>query len=109
MRVQVAYADAAREAVAEVDVASGAALDAAVAASGLVERLGLDPAGLGYAIHGQRATPATPLREGDRVELLRPLLADPKAARRVRAQENPLPPAAPKPKKRYRGPLDGCL
>ncbi|MES2671951.1 MAG: RnfH family protein [Pseudomonadota bacterium] len=37
------------------------------------------------AIHGERAALDQPLREGDRVELLRPLLLDPKEARRRRA------------------------
>jgi putative ubiquitin-RnfH superfamily antitoxin RatB of RatAB toxin-antitoxin module len=38
------------------------------------------------AIHGVRATPDTPLVDGDRIELLRSLQADPKDARRRRAQ-----------------------
>ena len=38
-----------------------------------------------YAVHGQRVEADTPLRGGDRVELLRPLVADPKDARRRRA------------------------
>lgn len=37
------------------------------------------------AVFGRLATPATPLHEGDRIELLRPLLADPKQRRRERA------------------------
>ena len=47
----------------------------------------LDPAGeaSGVAVFGVNATPATLLRDGDRVELLRPLLIDPKEARRRRA------------------------
>ena len=40
----------------------------------------------GHAVHGERATPQTVLREGDRLELLGPLLADPKDARRQRAR-----------------------
>ena len=50
---------------------------------------GLDPALLGFAIFGQRATPATLLADGDRVELTRPLLADAKAVRRQRANTTP--------------------
>ena len=38
-----------------------------------------------YAIHGVRADPTQALRDGDRVELLRPLQVDPKDARRRRA------------------------
>ena len=40
----------------------------------------------GMAVHGERVTRDTPLRDGDRVELLRPLQADPKDARRLRAE-----------------------
>ena len=38
-----------------------------------------------YAVHGVRAEPTQALRDGDRIELLRPLQADPKDARRRRA------------------------
>lgn len=38
------------------------------------------------AVHGLLAKPDQALREGDRVELLRPLLADPKDNRRRRAR-----------------------
>ena len=37
------------------------------------------------AVFGRAATPATRLRDGDRIELLRPLQADPKERRRERA------------------------
>ena len=40
----------------------------------------------GVAVFGVAVAPSTPLREGDRVELLRPLQLDPKEARRRRAQ-----------------------
>ncbi|WP_425481425.1 RnfH family protein [Luteimonas suaedae] len=40
----------------------------------------------GYAIHGERTTADAELRDGDRLELLRPLQADPKESRRRRAQ-----------------------
>jgi putative ubiquitin-RnfH superfamily antitoxin RatB of RatAB toxin-antitoxin module len=39
-----------------------------------------------YAIFGQRVEGDSPLRDGDRVELLRPLQADPKEARRQRVE-----------------------
>jgi len=41
------------------------------------------------AIYGKTVTPATLLRAGDRVELLRPLIADPKQRRRDRAGGKP--------------------
>ena len=46
-----------------------------------------DPECTGVAIHGERARMEATLHEGDRVELLRPLRADPKEARRRRAGE----------------------
>ena len=46
---------------------------------------GLELAGLGLAVFGRVAGLQTPLRNGDRVELLRPLLMDPRQAREARA------------------------
>ena len=46
-----------------------------------------DPEVVAYAIFGQRVDGGAMLRDGDRVELLRPLLADPKDARRQRVEE----------------------
>ncbi|MFC0679311.1 RnfH family protein [Lysobacter korlensis] len=43
------------------------------------------------AIHGLRVTTDTPLSDGDRIELLRPLVADPKESRRRRARERQAP------------------
>ena len=37
-----------------------------------------------YAVFGEKATLATVLRDGDRVEVYRPLLVDPKLSRRER-------------------------
>jgi putative ubiquitin-RnfH superfamily antitoxin RatB of RatAB toxin-antitoxin module len=53
-----------------------------------VEMAALDVAGetVATAVHGVLARPMQALREGDRVELLRPLLADPKENRRRRAR-----------------------
>jgi hypothetical protein len=66
----------------EVELPAGACLEDALAASGWLP----DATITGYAIFGQRAGPETPLHEGDRVELLRALEADPKEARRRRAE-----------------------
>lgn len=98
MKIEVAYAGPEGQALVAVDVPAGGTVADAIAASGIVERLGLFEAALSYAIFGQGARAATPLAEGDRVELLRPLVADPKDARRRRALENPLPPRRPQPK-----------
>ncbi|CAJ23190.1 conserved hypothetical protein [Xanthomonas euvesicatoria pv. vesicatoria str. 85-10] len=64
-----------------LELPEGATVAEAVAMSGLaVER-----APAAYAVHGLIARPEQGLRDGDRVELLRPLLLDPKEARRRRA------------------------
>ncbi len=61
---------------------AGATVATALAASGVrVAEVS------GYAVFGTRAQPETVLRNGDRVELLRPLLIDPKDARRRRARK----------------------
>ena len=86
MNVVVVFAAPGVEAQEEVALAEGAVVAEAVAASGLIGRLGLASSELGYAIFGQRARPDTPLADGDRVELLRPLVADPKDLRRRRAR-----------------------
>ena len=59
--------------------------DAATVADAL-KASGFDQSGVGaYAVFGERAMLGDVLREGDRVELLRPLQVDPKEARRRRA------------------------
>jgi len=86
MHVEVACAPPGREAIVAVDLPAGATVADAIARSGLVASLGLEPGALGFAIHGQQARPDTPLRDGDRVEVLLPLRVDPKTARRLRAR-----------------------
>lgn len=86
MRVEVAYAPE-PGAVDRVDLvlAPGATLAQAVRASGLIERHGLDPAALPPCGVWSKIKPADHgLRDGDRVEIYRPLKVDPKEARRQR-------------------------
>ena len=91
LAVTVVYAAPGIEALVRVTLPTGAVVADAVALSGLLDRHELDPRRLGYAIFGERATPATPLVDGDRVELTRPLLADPKVLRRQRAARTAKP------------------
>jgi putative ubiquitin-RnfH superfamily antitoxin RatB of RatAB toxin-antitoxin module len=91
VRVTVVYAAPGVEAIEPVDLPRRATVADAVVQSGLPHRLGL-PETLSYAIHGQRARADTLLADGDRVEILRPLVADAKAVRRARAAVHPLPP-----------------
>lgn len=45
----------------------------------------------GYAVYGEAVAADAPLRDGDRLELLRPLQMDPKEARRRRAARERTP------------------
>lgn len=74
-----------RHEAVSVVLEDGALLADALAAAGWTGRDGVS----GFAVFGVSADEATPLREGDRVELLRPLQVDPKEARRRRARSAP--------------------
>jgi putative ubiquitin-RnfH superfamily antitoxin RatB of RatAB toxin-antitoxin module len=85
MRVEVVYALPEGEDVVTVNLAPGATAADAVAASGLDGRHpGIERCKLG--IYGKVVPPAMLLADGDRVEVYRPLLIDPKEARRRRAK-----------------------
>ena len=80
MRVEVVLALPRHQRTVAVELAGPATVASAIAASGL-PLAGIDA----WAVHGVRVKADTPLRDGDRVELLRPLQMDPKEARRRRA------------------------
>lgn len=88
LRVEVVYALPDRCWRVPVQLPAGATVADALAVADLPSQIPgvvVDPEGL--AIYGQAATPATALHDGDRIEVLRPLLVDPKQARRRRASE----------------------
>ena len=82
LRVQVLIAWPHRFVQRDVLLEDGATLADAVRQAGL----GCESDVAGYAVFGVAAASDMHLRDGDRVELLRPLQADPKEARRRRAQ-----------------------
>jgi putative ubiquitin-RnfH superfamily antitoxin RatB of RatAB toxin-antitoxin module len=84
MRVTLVFSPAPREVhEAVVDLPPGSGVADALRTSGWVERFGgVDH--LGFAVWGRRCPPDQVLRDGDRLELLRPLRVDPKVARRER-------------------------
>lgn len=81
MKVEVLMAWPRRFESVSLELPVGATLADALAAAGWSDAEGIS----GYAIFGVNAALDTVLRDGDRVELLRPLLMDPKEARRRRA------------------------
>ena len=81
LRVEVVWPLRERQRIVAVELAPGATARDAVKASGLGEAY----ASLGR--FGKKIEPETVLKDGDRVELLRPLSIDPKEARRRRARK----------------------
>jgi putative ubiquitin-RnfH superfamily antitoxin RatB of RatAB toxin-antitoxin module len=86
MKASVAVALPGRQEVIELELDPGATLADAIAAARLAERFpGVDFAAMRAGIWSRAAKLTTVLRDGDRVELYRPLNADPKDMRRSRA------------------------
>ena len=85
MRVEVAYAGPRTEILVTLDVAADARVDEAIALSGILSHIDVPHTDLVYAIFGRRVDPSAWLAEDDRIEITRPLVCDPKLARRRRA------------------------
>ena len=84
--VTVAYAPQPREVLEwKVTLPAGSTVADAIAASPLRATFpSLDLDALGVGVWGREAAPGLVLKERDRVEVYRPLLVDPKVARRDR-------------------------
>jgi putative ubiquitin-RnfH superfamily antitoxin RatB of RatAB toxin-antitoxin module len=84
--VTVVYAGTERQLVLKVDVEAGVTVEEAIVTSGV---LSLEPdlnlKNLVVGIWNRAARLEQRVREGDRIEIYRPLQADPKEARRIRA------------------------
>jgi uncharacterized protein len=85
LRVEVCRVVAADVTLVTVVLPAGATVADAVAASGLAPAGG--PVAFGMAVQGRRVDAARVLQAGDRVDLLAPLVADPKLARQRRADK----------------------
>jgi hypothetical protein len=86
LAVEVVYASPRRQARYALRVEQGTTVADAICTSGVLEAFPeIDLARNRVGIHGNLTRLAQQLRDGDRVEIYRPLTADPKAARRARA------------------------
>lgn len=86
MHVEVAYALPDKAHRVHLELADGTTVGEALVAVATVapfSELGLQQRRV--AIFGRLASPADELQHGDRIDILRPLLMDPKEARRQRA------------------------
>ena len=86
--VEVAYALPDRQEIVMLEVLPGTTAREAVQQSGLDQRFpGLDLGASDLGIFGKAIKSNQALRAGDRVEIYRPLIADPKEVRKRRAAE----------------------
>jgi putative ubiquitin-RnfH superfamily antitoxin RatB of RatAB toxin-antitoxin module len=87
-QVEVAYAQADIQVILPVEVEEGATLRQAIERSGVLNRYPeIDLAVNKVGVFGRLAKLDEPLRARDRVEIYRPLIADPKEVRKQRAAE----------------------
>lgn len=88
IRVEVAYALPGTQTLLALEVPEGCTAAAAVRLSGILEKHpDIDLAHARLGVYGKHVKADTPLRDRDRVEIYRPLIADPKEVRRQRAAE----------------------
>ncbi len=86
MRVEIAYASAVEQTLIAVEVEPEATVSQALqAVANRQPFAGLPLHSMPLGIFGRPVARDTRLRDGDRLELYRPLLVDPKEARRRRA------------------------
>ena len=88
IHVEVVYARPERQEVASISMPAGSTVGQAIEASGLRAKYPeIDPAKNKLGIYAKLAKVDTALRDRDRVEIYRPLIADPKEVRKQRAAE----------------------
>jgi len=91
IRVEVAYATPARQAILQVMVPIGCTVAEAIERSGIHSQfpnISIDPDAVG--VFSRKVPLDHVLRAGDRVEIYRPLEVDPKETRRRRARKDML-------------------
>lgn len=87
-KVQVCYALPERQTLVAVDVPAGATVRDAIDASGVLALYpDIDLAKLKTGIFGKLAALDAAVADGDRVEIYRPLIVDPKVARQRRVDK----------------------
>jgi len=87
--IEIAYAMPGKQAILNLTVMPGTTAGEAIEQSDIKDEfpeMKIDPAGIG--IFSRKVTLDYVLREGDRIEIYRPLIADPKEVRRERAKKD---------------------
>jgi putative ubiquitin-RnfH superfamily antitoxin RatB of RatAB toxin-antitoxin module len=94
VEVEVVYATPARQTIRTVRLPAGSAVEEAIRRSGLLAEFPeIDLAANRVGVYGEAVTLDAAVRGGERVEIYRPLIADPKEARRRRARAGSRGPA----------------
>ena len=85
INISVCYASDAQQFLRALRVPAGTTIEQALSLSGVLNEVaGLDMATIQAGIYAKKKPLDTILREHDRIEIYRPLIADPKNARRRR-------------------------
>ena len=88
IQLEVTYAKPDRQEIVSLKLPEGSTIQQAIEASGLLQRHpDIDLAKTKVGIYGKLSRMDTVVRERDRVEIYRPLIADPKEVRKQRAAE----------------------
>ncbi|MFA6179257.1 MAG: RnfH family protein [Candidatus Methylopumilus sp.] len=88
LMVEVAYALPSKQIIIPVKVHEGVTAEEAILASGILQQFPeIDLSINKIGVFGKLSKLDAPLRDLDRVEIYRPLIADPKEVRRQRASE----------------------
>lgn len=86
IKVEVAYATPSEQLIFELNVAAETTVEEIIKASGVMEKFAdIDLAVNKVGVFGKLTKLGNTLREGDRIEIYRKLIADPKEVRRQRA------------------------
>lgn len=88
IKVEVVYALPEKQYLLKVKLAAGSTVEQAIAASGILElRTDINLEKNKVGIYSRPVKLTDTLNDGDRVEIYRPLIADPKELRRQRAEK----------------------
>jgi putative ubiquitin-RnfH superfamily antitoxin RatB of RatAB toxin-antitoxin module len=88
IRIEVVYALPQKQEIFAVELPSGATVRQAIEACGVLRKYPeIDLEKNKFGVFAKLAKPDALLRDGDRVEIYRPLIADPKEVRKQRAAE----------------------
>ncbi len=89
MNVGVCYAEADRQVWLRLETPDGSTVEQAIRHSGILKRFPeIDLSAQKVGIFGKLVKLDAPVKEGDRIEIYRPIIADPKTVRRRRMDDD---------------------